>query len=178
MASKLEWDRGPLCCQSSAEVVSLNDQPTTEVFCAAMLPNNICRDISLLLYPWEDGARGLKRWFPMYITQIKHLEKGDHESASKLLHLISNNAIYNQNNHKICSEPLCERGYDVVFHVYHTNHTLAKQGLRKCTKTPPSTSNNASFNKKPKFCSKPLCKRGYEFVFHVISQSYCGERIM
>ena len=69
------------------------------------------------LYPCEEGAKGLKRWFQMYITQIKPLEKRNHECALKLPHLISNNAIYNQNNHEIYSEPLCERGYDVVFHV-------------------------------------------------------------
>ena len=35
------------------------------------------------LYPWEDGAKGLKRWFLMYITQIKPMEKGDYECALK-----------------------------------------------------------------------------------------------
>ena len=44
--------------------------------------------------------------------------------------------IFNQNL-ELCSEPQSERGYEVVFHVYHTNQTLGKWGLRKCTKTPP-----------------------------------------
>ena len=77
--------------------------------------------------------------------------------------------VTSQKKHKLCSEPPSERGYEVVFHVYHTNQTLGKRGLRKSPlKCPPSTSNNASYKpKKPENCSEPLSERDYEVVFHV-----------
>ena len=84
----------------------------------------------------------------MYITQIKPLENGDYGCALKLTNTIKNNASYNQNNQKICSEPMCERGYNVAFNVCRTNQTRGKRWLIKCTKTPSSTSSYVSYNQK------------------------------
>ena len=79
--------------------------------------------------------------------------------------LILNNARYKPKTPELCSEPKREMGYEVVLHVYHTNQTLGKKGLRKITKTPPSTSNNASYKpKKTQNYSEPLSERGYEVV--------------
>ena len=61
------------------------------------------------------------RSFYMYITQIKPLENGDYESVPKRPPSTSNNASYKQKKSENCSEPLSERGYAVVFHLYHKN---------------------------------------------------------
>ena len=63
------------------------------------------------------------RSFYMYITQIKPLENRDYERVLKRPPSTSNNASYKPKKPENCSEPLSERGYEVVFHVYHTNQT-------------------------------------------------------
>ena len=82
-------------------------------------------------------AKGVMRSFSICITQIKPLENGDYESVLKRSPSTSNNASYKQKNPEIWSEPLSERGNEDGFYVYHTNQTLGKRGLRKCTKAAP-----------------------------------------
>ena len=69
----------------------------------------------------------------MCIAQIKPLENGDYESVLKRPPSTSNNASYPKKS-EVCSEPQSKSGYEDVFHVYHSNQTLVKRGLRKCTK--------------------------------------------
>ena len=131
--------------------------------------NNVCYKPKNPKFVQNHTAKGVMRSFSMYITHIKPLENGDYESVLKRPPSTSNNVCYKLKNQKICSGPHNKRGYVVVFHVYHTNQTLGKRGLWKCTKTPPSTSNNACYKAKiPKICSEPQSKRGYVVVFHVI----------
>ena len=73
----------------------------------------------------------------MYITQIKPLENGDYESVPSAPLQPQIIQAKSQKKHEISSDLLSERGYEVVLHVYHTNQTLGKQGLRKSIKTPP-----------------------------------------
>ena len=46
-------------------------------------------------------AKGVRRSFSIYITQIKPLENGDYDSVPKRPPLTSNNANYKQKNQKI-----------------------------------------------------------------------------
>ena len=68
MVSKLERDGGPLCCQNSTEVVSLRDQPTTEVFCA---PSSLTTVVVL---------------YPFFCTTGKMVRKGLRDGFSCLSH--------------------------------------------------------------------------------------------
>ena len=69
--------------------------------------------------------------------------------------------IWGFHNHEFCKEPHSKRDSLVVCLCALTNQTLGKQGLRKCTKNPPSISNIESYKpKKQKICSQPQSELG------------------
>ena len=80
-------------------------------------------------------AKWVMRSFCAYITQIKPFENGDYEIVSKYMVSNPNIAICNSKQHKI-SVKLSEMDYEIVFDAYHTNQTLRKRRLWKCSKTP------------------------------------------